>query len=157
MKLSENLNEVLNEQAGKEIFNQRKYMLLYSYFDALRLTNIAKMFLGQADEEYGHYKKIIEYLNTRLGGRHYPVEIEIPNLQINSPKECGQIFLDAELETTQSLEEIADMIYDSKSYIDVPFIQEMLGYQLIEEDEAEEFMLKINGVSDMVLFDATWE
>ena len=157
MKLSENLNEVLNEQAGKELFNQRKYTILYSYFDALRLTNIAKMFLSQADEEYGHYKKIIEYLNTRLGGRHYPVEIEVPNIQLGSPKDAGQIFLDAEIETTQSLEEIADMIYDSKSYIDVPFIQEMLGYQLIEEDEAEEFMLKINSVSDMVLFDATWE
>jgi len=157
VKLSENLNEVLNEQAGKELFNQRKYMVLYSYFDALRLTNIAKMFLSQADEEYGHYKKIIEYLNTRLGGRHYPVEIEIPNIQLGSPKDAGQIFLDAEVETTQSLEEIADMIYDSKSYIDVPFIHEMLRDQLVEEDEAEEFMLKINAVSDLVLFDAELE
>jgi len=33
----------------------------------------------------------------------------------------------------------------------------MLRDQLVEEDEAEEFMLKINAVSDLVLFDAELE
>jgi ferritin len=157
MKLSEELNEALNFQCSHELLNVWKYKVIASYFEDLRLTKIAKKFYDQADEEYEHFSKIVKYLNTRLGGKYYPVEVDKPNLVISSPREVGQIYLDTEVGTTHSLEEIADMIYENKSLMDVTFIQEMLHIQIIEEDEADEFLKKINLVTDMVLFDATLE
>jgi ferritin len=157
MQLSSEINEALNYQCQHEMLNMWKYKILANYFEDLRLTKLAKKFYGQADEEYGHFSKIIDYLNTRVGGKYYPVEIEAPAMSISSPKDIGKIYMETEVGTTESLEEIADMIYEKKSFVDVPFILEMLNFQITEEDEADEFLKKISMVSDLVLFDAMWE
>lgn len=155
MRLSPSLNDALNEQITHEITNSLKYKILASYYEDLRLSNIAKKFKGQAEEEFGHFTKIINYLNDRLGGKYIPVEITTPQIQFNSPQETAQFYLDTELGTTESLESIYELIQDEKSYIDVPFILEMLSIQVTEEIEADEFKSKLAQVHDLVLFDAS--
>jgi ferritin len=157
LKLSIELNDYLNKQANHELANIAKYKQIASYFEDLRLLNLAKKFYLQADEEYNHFSKVIKYINSRIGGKYFPAELETIDLGISSPKDVGQIYLDTEVGTTEALEEISEYIYDSRSYIDVSFIQEMLLIQVEEEDSADEFMKKINMVSDIVLFDATLE
>lgn len=156
MNILETINEAISYQCSHEMLNMWKYKVIASYFEEKRLPKLAKKFYDQADEEYGHYSKMVEYLNTRMGGKYIPVEVDKPNIVINSYKEVGKLYLQTELETTESLHSIAELIYEEKSYIDVDFIQEFLKIQITEENEADEFMKKIELVTDIVLFDATF-
>lgn len=157
MKISESLNEIICLQCKHELLNMIKYKIIASYFEDLRLKNLAKKFYSQADEEYGHYSQMIEYLNDRLGGKYRPVELDVPEINLNSINEVAELYLSTEIETTKSLQSIAEFIYSENSYIDVEFIQKFLTIQIAEEDEADEFMKKSFAVKDLVLFDSTLE
>jgi len=156
MKISDALNETISYQCDHELMNMVKYKMVATYFEQLKLKNLSKKFYNQADEEYQHYTEIIQYLNTR-GGKYIPTSITAPLLEISSPQEVGDIYYKVETDTTESLQSIAEMIYEEKSFIDVRFIEKYLKIQIAEEDEADTFRNSIQTVSDIVLFDATLE
>ena len=153
MKLSPEINSLYCEQANMELGNVQKYKLISSFFENKRLPNLAKKFKEQASEEYGHYTKVMDYINDRLGGTYIPVEGITPENTFSSVLDVAKFYLETEIETTNSLESIAEVIEDNKSYIDRPFIDEMLAMQVEEEKSADEFYQQISNVSDIVLYD----
>lgn len=153
MRLLPEINDAFCEQALIELTNVIKYKIISSYFEDLRLGKLAKKFKDQADEEYGHYTKVIDYINDRLGGKYIPVEVITPTITLNSPIEAARLYLETEISTTMSLESIANLIEDLNSYIDRPFIDEMLGIQIEEERNADDFIKQVSLVHDIVLFD----
>lgn len=157
MKLSESLNAALNQQILHELKNQNIYLQLASYFEDLQLKNLANYFKKQSEDEYGHAKKFIQYINDRTGGKVTIGEVDSPNLTVSSIEDVGNIYITTEESTTESIEAIMELVLDEKSYIDMGFIQEMLDEQVSEEDEANEFALKLKIVKDLVLFDAIFE
>ncbi len=156
-KLSPEINEILNFQISHEMQNILKYKLIASFYEDKQLKNIASKFHIQAEEEFSHFNKIIDYINTRLGGKYIPIEIITPIATFNSFEETGEYYLDVEVKTTESLEKIAEVIYDTNSFMDYDFINEMLKIQITEEDEADEFLCQIKLVRDIVLFDKSME
>ena len=157
LKISQELNEMLNNQVNKEFENVLKYKKLESYYDSMGLVGIAKIFAGQVSEEFNHANQIIDYINTRLGGEYIPENVEAPDFEVLSPQHGAELFLEAEVETSEELQYIADYIYQSHSYMDINFIQTMLGYQITEEMEAELLLQRVNGVNDIFLFDSSLE
>jgi ferritin len=156
MKISEALNETISYQCDHELMNMIKYKMVATYFEQLKLKNLSKKFYNQANEEYQHYTEMTEYLNSR-GGKYIPTSVSAPVLDISTPREAGDIYYKLETDTTESLQSIAEMIYEEKSYIDVAFIEKYLAIQIIEEDEADTFRNGVQSVNDIVLFDATIE
>ena len=156
MRLSEKLNMALNYQVAHEFLNMAKYKVMQSYFEDLRLKNLSDKFSKQADEEYSHATKIINYINTRLGGKYIPQEIPNPELQISSVQDLARLYLQTEVETTESLEAIYELICEEKSFIDKDFITEMLKTQVLEEDEADEFVKKASLTNDLILLDMAY-
>ena len=154
MKLSQSLNDALNQQILKEFHNELVYRQIQSYFEDFQLKNLAAYFEKQANEENGHGKKFIQYINDRTGGKVLLNDVDGPNLNIESFASIGDIYVSAEEATTESIESIYELALDEKSFIDLPFIQSMLFEQVEEEDSAQEFMMKIKMVKDIVLFDA---
>jgi ferritin len=155
MILSQNLCDALNQQILHELGNVTKYMQINSYFENLQLKNLAKYFLARSQEEKGHADKFMNYINDRTGGLVTIGEVQEPNLALTDPASIGVAFVQIEENTTLSIESIFDLALGEKSYLDLPFLQEMLSEQVGEEDEANEFALKIKMVKDIVLFDAT--
>lgn len=153
MKLKPSINNALCQQVSVELENSQKYQVLGSYFDDLQLTHIANLFYEEAKGEQGHANMIIKYINDRTDGKYVPVDIETPNLNITSIQEAGRIYLETEIETTNALEAIADLICEEKSYLDFVFIQKMLDMQIEEEKDANELMLQLSKVSDVVIYD----
>lgn len=156
MKLSPELNAALNEQYAHEIRNMLVYKKIESYFEGIQLKNIAKYFSEQAQHEKEHGDKFLKHINDRAGGSPELLNIEIPNISIISYKTTGVIFLEVEESTTASIEEIYDLAIDQKSYVDLPFLLEMLAEQVEEEDSAQHFLARINSTADIVLLDATF-
>jgi ferritin len=155
MKLSESLNDSLNQQILHEYRNQLIYAQLESYFEDLQLTKIAKYFNARSGEEKSHADKFIAHINARTGGKVTLSEISF-SLEISGISAIADLFVQTEEQTTESIESIYELAQDEKSYIDLPFLLEMLAEQVSEEDEANEFALKAKNVKDLVLWDATF-
>lgn len=153
MKLSPNLNEALNQQILMEMHNQLVYMQISSYFEDLQLKNIAKYFKDQAKHEGDHAYKFMDYINDRTGGKVSLGTISMENLSFSALGEVAKKYILAEEETTQSIEEIYDLAFSEKSYMDLGFIEEMLNEQVEEEDSAQHFSKNLLEVKDIVLFD----
>jgi ferritin len=156
MKMSEDLCAALNQQTIHELRNQNTYLQIASYFENLELKNLAKFFFEQASGEKEHAQLFINHLNDRIGGQVQIGTIPAPVMGLLSPESAGLLYLQVETSTTEAIEDIMDLVLESKSYIDQPFISKMLDEQVEEEDSANHFNLLISKVKDIVLFDATF-
>jgi ferritin len=157
VKLSQNLNDALNQQILIELQNQNKYMQIQSWFEDFQLTNLANYFKSQADGEKDHANLFMEHINNRIGGKVTIGEVDDPNLMFSDFASIGVLYQKTEEETTASIESLYDLALTDKSYIDLPFLQKMLDEQVEEENSAQEFAMKIAMVKDIVLFDATFK
>ena len=157
MNLSASLNDALNQQIVKEYSNVLVYAQLQSFFEDLQLTKIAKYFGDRSDEEKGHANKFMAHINARTGGKVIVGEVPAPELGELDVPAIGELYVQREEETTESIESIYELAHEDGSYIDCPFLLEMLQEQVSEEDEANEFSLKAKNVKDLVLWDSTFE
>ena len=157
MKLSNELNESINEQILHEYHNALIYAQIQSYFEDTQLKNIAEYFKKQSVHETEHAQKFIQHLNDRTGGKVSIGEVDSPNLNLSSVESVGEVYISTEQGTTESIEEIYELASDTKSFIDLPFLLEMLSEQVEEEDVANEFSLKLKNTKDLVLFDSSLE
>jgi ferritin len=158
MNLTTSLNEVFNEQIVKEYSNVLAYAQLQSFFEDKQLTKIAKYFGERSDEEKTHANKFMAHINARTGGKVTIGEVPAPDFGNEmTPAEIGDLYVQREEDTTESIEAIYELADSEKSFIDLPFILEMLDEQVSEEDEANEFSLKAKDVKDLVLWDASFE
>lgn len=157
MNLSTQLNDALNMQVIHELKNVLIYLQIASYFESLQLKKISSYFMKHADEEKSHADKFIAHINDRTGGNlvlsEVPFNSNPENFDINTVIE---LYVSTEEQTTESIESIYDVALDEKSFIDLPFILEMLKEQVEEEDIAQEFARKARNVHDLVLWDATF-
>lgn len=156
MKLSPQLNDAINEQILHEYRNSLIYAQIQSYFEGLQLKKLAEYFNKQSIQEAEHAQKFIQHLNDRTGGKVEIGEVDSPNLFLTSCDSVGDAFVAVEEGTTESIESIYELALDTKSFIDIPFLNDMLLEQIEEEDSANSFSLRIKTVKDYVLFDATF-
>lgn len=157
MKLSPQINESLNEQILQEYRNSLIYAQIQSYFESLQLKKIASYFKKQSEHEAEHAQKFIQHINDRTGGKVNIGEVGSPDINITSVESVGEIYISTEEETSISIESIYELASDMKSFIDLHFLLDMLSEQVSEEDEANEFAMKLKNTKDLVLFDATLE
>jgi len=157
MKLSENLNSVLNLQILVELGNQNKYMQMQSYFENLQCKKLAEYFKTQADGEHDHANLFMGYINDRTGGNVILGEVAEPKTDFTDITSVADFYVKTEEQTTATIEEIYDLALNEKSYIDLPFLAKMLEEQVEEEDSAQKLALNLKMVKDIVLFDQTFE
>ena len=92
MKLSQNLNDAINQQIMLELQNQNAYMQIASIFEDMQLKNLAKFFKEQASDEYDHANLFIDHLNDRNGGKVDIGEVNSPMItcDIVTGKQIGR-------------------------------------------------------------------
>ena len=157
MKLTQSLNDALNQQIVKEYSNVLVYAQIQSFFENMQLTNLAKYFGERSDEEKTHANKFMAHLNARTGGNVTIGQVPAPELGSLDASAIGQLYVQREEDTTESIESICDLVYDEKCYIDLPFVLSMLDEQVSEEDEANQFAMQAENVKDLVLWNASFE
>jgi len=156
MKLSKNLNDLLNLQVTHEFRNMLIYKQIEAHFESLELKNIAKYFGEQAQHEKEHGDKFLQHINDRIGGIVQVSGVDFPQMQLSEIDAIADTYVSVEEETTASIEKIYQMALQENSFIDLPFLLNMLNEQVEEEDSANYFSVRIRNVRDLVLFDATF-
>jgi len=156
MKLSQNLNDALNQQILIELQNQNKYMQIQSLFEDMQLKHLADFFKNQSAGENDHANLFMNHINDRNGGKVTIDEINSPMINFSDINSIADFYVLTEQQTTESIESLYDLALEEKSYIDLPFLQKMLDEQVEEEDTSQTLALKLKTVKDIILFDATF-
>jgi len=156
MKLSQNLNDALNQQILIELQNQNKYMQIQSLFEDMQLKHLADFFKNQSAGENDHANLFMNHINDRNGGKVTIDEINSPMINFSDINSIADFYVLTEQQTTESIESLYDLALEEKSYIDLPFLQKMLDEQVEEEDTSQALALKLKTVKDIILFDATF-
>lgn len=136
--ISDELNDALCEQLGQEKYNSNFYLFIAGYLRNKGLNNLAKIFEKQHDEEFNHSKMIYEFLIDLNGQIELP-EINRINLQINDIREIAKLYLEKEINTTQSLESIKKLAIEENNPVTEEFLRKMISLQKDEYKESCEF------------------
>lgn len=130
--LSEEIENILNEQIKIEGHASALYLAMSSWCDDQGLDNAADFFARQSDEERQHMLKLFKYVSDR-GGR--PISPEITNVPVDFESFRG-IFeqtLEQEMFVTEQFNNIADKCMKMKDYVTFNFLQWFLEEQVEEE------------------------
>lgn len=154
--ISDELNSALCEQLGHEKFNANLYLFVAGYLKNMGFDNLAKIFEEQHDEETSHSKMIYTIL-TDLNSPVSIPEISEVTLPISGIVDIATAYLDREVLTTNSLDEIKKMAIDENCPVVEEFVRDMIKLQQKEYEEATTFMDRAQIIGNDWRFVLLWD
>jgi ferritin len=154
--ISDNLIESLLGQLSHEKFNANLYLYIAGYLKNKGLNNLAKHFMDQHDEETEH-SLIIFNLLTDLSANIIINEINEVSIPINYISDIAKAYLDREILTTESLNEIKNQAIEENNPVVEERMREMIKLQQNEYAEATDFMDKSILIGDDWKFALLWD
>jgi ferritin len=129
--LSEKIQAAFNAQVGQEFANSIQYIAIANYFEGENLKGLAKMFSKQAEEEHAHAMKFIKFLLDTGCAVKIPA-IAAPHSEFASAEAAAQLALDAEIRTTNQINDLVTLAVAEKSYAAQQFLQWFVEEQVEE-------------------------
>lgn len=145
--LSQELIDVLCLQLVHEKFNSTAYMYIAGWLRNKGLNNIAEKFMGQWKEEIEHSKQIFDFLTDM----NCPVSmdsVDSVDFEITTMSSISSFYLDREILTTTSLEEIKKMCIEENNGVAEEFLRQMINQQRAELEEASTFYDEMQLIGD---------
>lgn len=130
--LTEEIENILNEQIKLEAHASSLYLSMSSWCDDQGLENAAEFFAKQSDEEREHMLKFFHFVNDR-GGRAISPEITNIPADFDSFRSVFEQTLQQEMYVTEQINNIADVCAKAKDYTTFSFLQWFLQEQIEEE------------------------
>ena len=152
--LNTKIESVLNEQVNREAYSAHLYLSMASWAEKTGFSGIAKWMYAQAEEEWMHMLKFINYINDR-GGHAIISAIEKPPLEHGNVKEMFNAVLTHEQKVTNWINEIVAATIEEKDYTTNNWIQWFVTEQIEEEASVNEILdkLKMLNGENMYMFD----
>jgi ferritin len=136
--IPDELVSALQIQISHEKYNANLYLFIAGFLKNKGLDELGKFFLNQHDEETKHSLMIYELL-TDLDAPVVIPEIDEVDLSFNSIMDIANAYLDREIATTDSLNEIKKLSIDKDGPIVEEFMRDMIKLQRNEYAEATDF------------------
>lgn len=147
MQINDKLLDTLNKQVTAEHQAALIYQQLAYDLDSLSFSGMSTWMAAQADEERVHAEKIADHILAR--GAHVKLgDIEIPELQVDSPLDAFTIALDHERKVSEmirTLARVADEVQDLDSRT---LVNWFLNEQIEEEDSVGGIIDQLKLVGD---------
>lgn len=126
--------DMLNEQISKEAHSSSSYLAMASWCDQHGLTNSAKFFYDQSEEEREHMLKIFRFINDN-GGTAFAPEVKSILHDFNSLEEIFETALDQEITITKSIHELVMRTRKVQDLTSEYFLQWFVQEQMEEEQK----------------------
>lgn len=142
--ISDSLKESLVNQLAEEKKNSNLYLSIASYLNGKGLSNLAKKFEEQHEEENSHAMIIYKLLSDLSIVFIVP---EIESYDISSFEnfiQFAELYLEREYFTTESLGEIKKLAIEEDNHVVEEQIRKMIKLQQTEYAEATEMLDKAN-------------
>ena len=136
MLISDKINAAFNTQVGHELANSNQYVAIAAYFDGESLKGLAKLFYKQAEEERGHAMKFVEFILDAGGKVAIPAISAVQNA-FKSAEEAAQVAFDAEIRTTNQINDLVTLAIAETNYTAQNFLQWFVNEQLEEVSTAQ--------------------
>jgi len=148
MELIQNeLKVALQHQQSHEEYNSRLYLSIAGFLRNLGLDRLSEKFFDQYKEEAAHAIMIFDLL-TDLGASVSMKALGSPDFPIEIPMDIAKRYLEREIETTNSLNEIKKMAEQYSCPVVEERMREMISLQQTEYKEATAFMDIVSLFSD---------
>jgi len=131
MFITDKIIAAFNRQVTQEYNNYLQYSAIANWFAGQDLKLLAKMFTKQADEERDHAQRFTNFLIDSGA----PVEIQAIPAQKNefaSALEAAQTAFDAEVRTTNQINDLLSLAISEKSFSAQQFLQWFVAEQVEE-------------------------
>ncbi len=129
--LNDKIQAAFNAQIGHEFANSIQYIAIANYFAGESLKGLAKLFTKQAAEEHEHALKFIGYLLDTGCAVKIPA-ISAPQNDFASAEAAAQLALDAEVRTTNQINDLLTLAIAEKDYATQNFLQWFVNEQVEE-------------------------
>src|SRR5512139_3890255 len=129
--LSNKVQAAFNTQVGQEFSNSIAYIAIANYFKSENLVGLAKIFYKQAAEEHEHAMKFTDFLLDTGCAVKIPA-ITAPQNEFASAEAAAQLALDAEIRTTNQINDLLTLAIAEKDYATQNFLQWFVNEQVEE-------------------------
>jgi len=129
--LSDKIQAAFNTQVGQEFSNSIAYIAIANYFKGENLAGLAQLFYKQAAEEHEHAMKFINFLLDTGSAVKLPA-ISAPQNEFASAEAAAQLALDAEIHTTNQINDLLTLAIAEKNYAAQNFLQWFVEEQVEE-------------------------
>lgn len=147
MKLSQLLENALNEQLHLELSSSYVYMGIAAYFAPTPFSGFAKWMEVQTKEESEHAHKFFKYIIDR-GGKVTLKALAEPKNSYASPLAAFQTSLAHEQHVSASISKLYELAQSEKDFPTLSFLQWFLSEQVEEEKNVSEMVAKLEMVGD---------
>jgi ferritin len=141
-RLSEKVNQALNEQMTKEAHASQIYLSYGAWADSNSFAGIANFLFRHAQEERNHMMKILEYILKR-GGTVRITAIAAPPSDPTSMNDCFEKIFKHEVDNTQSIYNVVNLTLKEEDWATWNFMQWFVKEQTEEETLAHELLDKV--------------
>lgn len=150
MLINDKIAAAFNQQVGNELGNSNQYLAVAAYFEGQSLKGLAKMFFKQADEERAHAMKFVKFILDAGGKVMIPAIAAVQN-DFNSAEAAAQLALDAEVRTTNQINDLVALTIAEKNYAAQNFLQWFVNEQVEEVSSAQTHLAVIQRAGSNIL------
>jgi ferritin len=141
------VEESLNDQIHAEFFSFYLYLSVSSYFKTVHLDGFSHWFHIQAQEEYAHAMKLVDYLNER-GGAVRLKALEAPQAEWPSPADAVQAALEHEQYITGRINTLLDLASQERDHATTVLMHWYVNEQVEEEATADTLYHQVKMLED---------
>ncbi|NHJ04773.1 MAG: ferritin [Candidatus Heimdallarchaeota archaeon] len=150
--ISKKMNDALNIQIKEELESGYLYLSMSFWLKEKAYHNLANWYYVQAEEEYKHAKKFIDYI-IETGGNVELLELSKPKFDWQSIKEIIEAGYKHEQHITKTIEGLWKLAEELKEIQPRSLLQWFIDEQIEEEANAQELIDKYAGFKNDQLFD----
>lgn len=145
--ISNKIEKVLNDQMTQEAEAAQFYLSLGSWAEVHGYEGIARFLYTHMEEERGHMKKLVDYINQR--GGHCKVQaLKAPKAEPKNLHNLFELVLMQERENSKSINAIVPLCMAEKDYATFSFIQWFVQEQIEEEALAMKLLDKMKLIGE---------
>jgi len=145
--MSPKVEQALNDQVHAEFYSFYLYLAVSSHFKTIHLDGFAHWMHVQAQEEFAHAMKLVDYLNER-GGTVRLQAIDAPPASWASPVEAVKAVLEHEQYISQRINDLVDIAVEVRDHATTVLLHWYVNEQVEEEATADTLYHQVGMLKD---------
>lgn len=147
MKITQKMQNAINDQINAELYSSYLYLAMSAYFEEMNLKGMAHWMNIQAQEEIAHAMKFFNYVYDR-GGKVTLKAIKAPSNKWPSPLNVFEESYKHECKVSSLIHNLVGMAEKEKDYASSSFLQWYVTEQIEEEASALEIVDKLKEIKN---------
>jgi ferritin len=145
--MNERLETALNEQIHAEFFSFYLYLSVSTYFKTIHLDGFAHWMQVQAQEEFTHAMKLVDFLSER-GGTVRLMALDAPQAEWDSPVAATETVINHERHISRRINDLVDLATEVKDHASTVLLHWYVNEQVEEEATADTLFNQVRMVGD---------